>query len=230
MGLFSRSVPVHTPTETLESVAFAFRNLDASSQLVNTMAQEVSTIASNVSKSMANALTKQLEHSNKKFLSTIDLLPDIVIVKDPSNRWVNVNAAGRKFFGFSGSEYIGKTNEELAETYPHLAEFLSVGDETDKQAWKERNCRFRNVIIPRDGNRPIIYDIIKCATFEDNQRQELISIWRDVTDLCDIEPKPVGCPLVEKNARFISLADSPRTCCDGACITAQCNKCEVSCG
>jgi len=174
--LFSRlthQTAVEIPQSSIDTA-----RLDESLQLLRTTTVEVSEAAV----SAAKVLEDRLHDSNLRFLSTIDAISDLVIIKDAEGRWQTVNTVGQRVFGWSHGEYYNKTDSELAVIYPHFKECLAVCNKTDKAAWALHKSNRSEEHIP-DGRGEFIFDVIKTPIYDtDGSRKELIVVGRDVTE------------------------------------------------
>lgn len=160
----------HCPVDTVR--------LDESLHLLRATTVEVSEAAI----SAARVLEDRLHDSTLRFLSTIDAISDLVIIKDGEGRWQTVNTVGQKVFGWVHGEYHNKTDSELAVLYPHFKECLTVCNKTDKAAWTLHKSNRSEEHIP-DGHNEFIFDVIKTPIYHsDGSRKELIVVGRDVTD------------------------------------------------
>ena len=116
--------------------------------------------------------------------SLIMALPDGVWLKSGEGAWRLVNPAGLALFGLSGrTDWIGKTERELARINPPLAEAHLGCMTTDEEAWVRG--------IPTDATEPVaapdgtihLIESRKIPLFnEDGSRKSLVVIGRDVTD------------------------------------------------
>ena len=168
---------IHKSTVEIPHYPVDTARLDESLQLLRTTTVEVSEAAI----SAARVLEDRLHDSNMRFLSTIDAISDLVIVKDELGRWQTVNTVGQRVFGWSHGEYYQRTDEELAERYPQFKECLTTCTKTDRAAWATRKSSQSEEHIP-DGTAEYIFDIIKTPIYNtDGSRKELIVVGRDVT-------------------------------------------------
>lgn len=158
--------------------AVDIKKLDASMHLLRATTAELSEAAISAS----NVLREQLENSENRFLSTIDAIDDLVIIKDGDGRWVTVNQVGEKSFSMMSDQYGGKTNQELGTQYPFFRECLEICDKTDNQAWETGSPTRSDEFVPTpDGD--IWYDVIKTPVYnQDGSRKELIVVGRDITE------------------------------------------------
>lgn len=188
MGLFARlfrsSTPSFNPQATVDTV-----RLDESLQLLKTTTLEVSEAAVNAAK----VLQEQLQDSEFRFLSTVDSIDDLVIIKDGQGRWKMLNKWGQNLFNWHHGEYMGKTDEELSITYPAFKDCFIFCKTTDEVAWDEKRAYRAEQKVP-SGPSHYHLDIVKTPVFNtDGSRKELIVIGRDVTEIHEKHKRTKAC-------------------------------------
>lgn len=155
-------------------------DLDASLNLLSTTAVEVSQEAINA----ARALETLLRDSEHRFISTIDAVNDLVIVKLGDGQWKTLNKWGQDLFGWLHGEYQNKTDRDLMSKYPKLHDFFVSSIWADNVTWHTGNPhRSRESINSASG---VIYqfDTVRTPIFNnDGSRKELIVIARDITEV-----------------------------------------------
>ncbi|MDD2990141.1 MAG: CBS domain-containing protein [Zoogloea sp.] len=135
----------------------------------------------------------------------IESTPDVILVKDGENRWLITNRAGLEFFGLTGVNYVGHTEEELAGlTEPPRAAPLLNCAATNEQAWlTPEGCRYIDRLPGPDGTMCHL-DVIKTPVFNpDGSRQMLVVVGRDITDRMQMEEqvRALNATLEERVAR-----------------------------
>jgi PAS domain S-box-containing protein len=133
--------------------------------------------------STAISVSEELKIVEHRLFSIIDAIPDIIIIKGPSNRWLTINKAAQILFNFHSYEYIGKTNEELLRDHPELISFESfrLNQNDDEETWESKTSLRTFDVLCSDENEQY-FDVIKTPTFHENgERKELIVIARDIT-------------------------------------------------
>ncbi|WP_164463717.1 bifunctional diguanylate cyclase/phosphodiesterase [Niallia circulans] len=141
----------------------------------------------------------------------INASPDIIIIKDKEGRWMEANRKTLKLFNIE--EYLGKTNEELGELYPHFAEYVPAIVKSDLQAWKTgKQIEVKESIFFYNQER--IYEVIKVPIFDSaGNRQNLIVFGRDITKLEKSEQTykslflhdPDGVYTLDKKGNFLDV-------------------------
>ena len=134
----------------------------------------------------------QIEHETTKmnFSNLINLVDDIICVKDGEGRWLLANEADLKLFKLETVDYFGKTDYDLSfYTSPIYQEAFRTCMVTDEIAWEKATISRSDEVIPIDdqGNSKI-YDVIKKPIFNpDGSRRALLVMGRDVTEKRKIE-------------------------------------------
>lgn len=123
-----------------------------------------------------------LRASETNLRTLIEALPDGVFFKDGDGRWITVNNAALELFQLKGSDFAGKTDEELIPLTPHFAAALEQCNQSDKKTWeKGKLSRFEEEITDENG-RLFVFDTLKIPLFnDDGSRKGLVIIGRDIT-------------------------------------------------
>lgn len=163
--------------------------LDESLHLLRTTTLELSEAAV----SAAKALEEQLQDSEFRFLSTIDSITDIVIIKDADGRWKTLNKLGQTVFNWLHGEFYDKTDEQLGQEFPHFKDTMLLCAKTDKAAWDAKKSYRTEESVP-DGVGEYVFDVVKTPRFNpDGSRKELIVIGRDVTEIREKQRRTKAC-------------------------------------
>ena len=183
--------------ETIDDNADAFKQhiefekdrLEGSLQLLKKTTDEVSVAAVNA----AVVLEQQLRDIERRFFSTIDIIDDLIIVKDGIGRWKALNKVGQELFGWYHGEYYNKTDHELIALFPQMKDTLSQFILTDNAAWDLGKSN-RDEEYITFGNSHRILDIIKTPAFNaDGTRKELIIVGRDMTEIIEKQRRNKAC-------------------------------------
>jgi PAS domain S-box-containing protein len=162
--------------------------LDESLTLLRTATSEVSQAATEA----ANVLQK-LQQSERRFISTIDTVDDLVVIKDARGRWILLNKWGQDLYGWYHGEFYEKTDQQLIDEYPHLRDSLEVCISTDEKAWNSRSS-VRSDEVVTNGPRRVFLDVVKTPVFNtDGSRKELIIIGRDMTSFHEKNKRTKAC-------------------------------------
>ena len=163
--------------------------LDQSMQLLTTTTMEVSEAAI----SAAKALQQKLQDVERRFMSIVDSVDDLVLIKDAEGRWKTLNRVGQESFGWLHGEYYDKTDKQLIEEYPHLKQCMELCQRTDDLAWDLGQSYRCEETLPH-GNEIQYLDVIKTPIFHpDGSRKELIIIGRDMTELNNRQKRTSAC-------------------------------------
>lgn len=141
----------------------------------------------------ARVLEDKLKDSEFRFYSTVDIITDIVIIKDGQGRWTLLNKFGQDVFGWHHGEYYLKTDEELQHLYPQYKETLVYCRMSDDMAWLTKKPYRVEESIPH-GTTPYHLDVVKTPVFhQDGSRKELIIIGRDITENYETRQRTKAC-------------------------------------
>lgn len=123
-----------------------------------------------------------LRESEERLRTLVNLIPDIICLKDGQGRWLLANQYDLALFELQDVPYVGKTDAELAPFSPFYSEaFLTCGV-SDELAWQSGVLQRSEEIIPRPDGSGSTFDIIKLPIFEpDGSRKALLVVGRDIT-------------------------------------------------
>ncbi len=126
--------------------------------------------------------TEALRDSNAQLEAFTNALPDIVVIKDGSNRWLMINEAARQILNLHDYVWLGKTNLELAEERPEFRAFHLSAAQSDEHAWQSRGLSIGIENIAPQGGAERICEVRKIPLFTaQGQRKALMVITRDIT-------------------------------------------------
>ncbi len=146
-----------------------------------------------------------LRESEARLRTLINAMPDIVCFKDGRGRWLEANEFDLKLFQLTGVDYRGKKDSELADFSQFYRDAFLTCEETDERAWQAGGASRGEETIPRQDGPPLVFDVIKVPTFTlGNQRQGLVVVGRDITDLKRAE-QDLRTALVEKEVLLREL-------------------------
>ena len=149
----------------------------------------------------ATYLRKQLSQTVYRFFNVIDAVNDFILIKDRAGRWKTLNKFAQDLYGFSKiTDFYEKTDEEIANEFPHHKIGLLNCIETDNQAWQSKSY-FRATESFEINNQLRYFDVVKTPVFdEDGNRKELIIIGRDITNLKNAELRNKACMIALNSA------------------------------
>jgi len=126
--------------------------------------------------------TSQLCETEGQQRTLINLLPDIICLKDGAGRWLLANRYDLELFGLADIDYQGKTDAELASFSPFYYDAFMACQQSDEQAWRAGEPTRCEEIIPRPDGSSITFEIIKLPVFDpDGGRKSLVVVGRDIT-------------------------------------------------
>ncbi|UZR98203.1 PAS domain S-box protein [Chondrinema litorale] len=113
----------------------------------------------------------------------LQAIPDPIYLKNGEGKWLLVNNAALELFKIKESEYLNKTDAEIAEITPLAKEDLEQCTYTDEEAWKNGRLSSFEEIITNQKGKKLFYDTIKIPLFNENKsRKGLVVVGRDITD------------------------------------------------
>jgi len=126
---------------------------------------------------------KAMQKSREQLVTLINASPDIICFKDAQGRWLMANEAALRLFELEHTEYMGKTETELADYSPFYQEAFQFCTVTDEQTWRKKALnRFSERILLPDGTTRIL-DFVKVPLFHaDGRRNALVVMGRDITN------------------------------------------------
>ncbi|MGK7379711.1 bifunctional diguanylate cyclase/phosphodiesterase [Planococcus sp. 1R117A] len=117
----------------------------------------------------------------------INASPDIILLKDPKSRWMEVSARTLEIFGIDRDAVIGKTDKEVGDIYPHYKKYVSCFFESDRRAWQAGEQIQTAETITVDGVERI-FDVIKIPIYDSERTADaLVVMGRDITGLLEHE-------------------------------------------
>lgn len=120
-----------------------------------------------------------------RFESTLNSLPDIIIIKDKKGRWIFANRTTLLFYGLTDIEYKGKTNLELINylKHEHFKEIFRRAF-SDDEIIRKKGVPLRHMskyYTPSKGD--IYFDVRKIPIYDSKKRfMGILSIAEDVTE------------------------------------------------
>jgi signal transduction histidine kinase len=127
--------------------------------------------------------SKTIIENKEYLLNLINLVEDIICIKDDKGSWLLASSSILKMFALENIDYVGKTDLELSElTDPIFKETFKTSQITDEDAWQKRTTLQNDELIPSIDGKVKIYNVMKQPTFNsDGTRKSLIVVGRDVT-------------------------------------------------
>ncbi|MGQ1889390.1 ATP-binding protein [Thermophagus sp. OGC60D27] len=126
---------------------------------------------------------RDLVENRERFQVLINATPDIICFKDAKGRWIEANESSKKLFRLEGKNFLMKSDEQLKEMVPELAEVFDQCMETDREAWRKKDTVMSEEIIPLVNGAYRVYDIIKNPVFDKSgNRKGIVVLGRDITD------------------------------------------------
>lgn len=148
-----------------------------------TIALELIIIIIYSNKSRRDKVKEGFKDREERLSVLINATPDIIAFKDGEGRWLDCNKSAREILDIkSDSEYLMKTNLQMAENNKDKETYFINFEKSDKIAWMNKKIFKSEVILPDIYGVNKIYETVKIPLFEDNnKRKALVVLGRDVT-------------------------------------------------
>ncbi len=137
-----------------------------------------------ISMALDNIDTERARRRSEERLRTlIETLPEVIFFKDGEGRWEIVNATGLRLFRLEGrSDWVGKTEEDLARCNPKFADIHRGCFLSDEEAWLQGNPHKRIEILQTGEGDSVVLEVTKIPLFEpDGTRNGLVVFGQDIT-------------------------------------------------
>ncbi|NJO15309.1 MAG: diguanylate cyclase [Thioploca sp.] len=125
---------------------------------------------------------EELTYRSEQWHTLLSAIPGIVVLKDEQGHWLQVNEAGLQLFQLSGIDYIGKTDEQLAQLAPVRTALLKVLSIQDETAWKQADILHNELEFLNEQGKFISYELIRVPLFDRaGRRKNMILLGHEVT-------------------------------------------------
>ena len=123
------------------------------------------------------------KRSEERLRTLIETLPEAIFFKDGEGRWEIVNSSGLRLFELEGrTDWLGKTEEELARSNPKFAEIHRGCILSDEAAWLQGNPYKGIEILPNGKGDSVSLAVTKIPLFgPDGSRNGLVIFGQDIT-------------------------------------------------
>jgi len=114
----------------------------------------------------------------------IEAIPDMIIFKDGSGKWLITNEPAKKMFNLYDQDWVGKTSQELlSNTDEIVRDAFANANEEDDITWQSGKLCFFNKTIPDITGKLHYYELRKVPLFEaDGSRKGIITIASEITE------------------------------------------------
>jgi PAS domain S-box-containing protein len=116
-------------------------------------------------------------------------IPDTVQVKDAEGRWVVANEATLRHFKIEGTDWVGKTDAEIANlTPPEISKGILQCLDTDLEVWRKGGPIRALERVPQTDGSVRFFDVIKVPLWHPDRKPKLlVVIGRDITQQKEAE-------------------------------------------
>ncbi|CAK8711071.1 histidine kinase [Candidatus Electronema halotolerans] len=124
-----------------------------------------------------------LLEQRERLTTFMETLPDAAFLKDSAGRWLLTNAVARSLFQVEPTAWQERTDLELAEELPHLAEALAACTASDQRAWAKEEMLIEDETVTDISGEQHVFEVRKMPLFfPDGRRRALVIIGRDMTE------------------------------------------------
>ncbi|WP_158555827.1 EAL domain-containing protein [Peribacillus glennii] len=133
--------------------------------------------------SFGQAQLRDLQVSEQQIHILIDLIPEIIVVKDEKGRYVLANQMALDLYELRDLDYKGKTDIDLAIMKPKYQESFDYNIKTDELAWRKGSTLTVEKTVERPDGEQQVWEVMKTPVFdEDGNRLRLIIVSRNVSE------------------------------------------------
>ncbi|MGC9457329.1 MAG: EAL domain-containing protein [Halothiobacillaceae bacterium] len=124
-----------------------------------------------------------LARREEQLRTLIDAMPDMIVLLDDKNRWLETNLFSLRLLGLSHETYSGKTGEQLGHLSPFYADTFRQIDLANEATWQAGHMTRHEETVRTEDKQQRVFDIIRVPLFRpDGKRKGLVMIGRDVTE------------------------------------------------
>ena len=124
----------------------------------------------------------RINELNEHLSTLIEAMPDVVFFKDHEGRWLITNNAAKKLFNLGETEWIGKTDLELAEAQPAYTTIYEICKRTDDATWESGTINISYESGKDLAGTEHHFHVTKIPIFDsDGKRKGLVIIGRNIT-------------------------------------------------
>lgn len=125
---------------------------------------------------------EELTYRSEQWHTLLAALPGIVILKDHQGQWLQANEAGLQLFQLSTADYVGKTDEQLAQLSPMRSALLKTLASQNELAWQQANTRSDELEFLNEHGEFIAYELVRIPLFDrEGKRKNMILLGHEVT-------------------------------------------------
>ncbi|NGZ74025.1 sensor domain-containing diguanylate cyclase [Saccharibacillus alkalitolerans] len=115
--------------------------------------------------------------------ATLDLVPDLIVLKDRAGRWLFANKLVLETHGLTEEQCLNRTDLELILLRPEHREVFEKNTQSDLAAWEAgRPLRIEKTLPGTDGSLQY-WEVVKTPIFDERRRPKcLIVVSRNITE------------------------------------------------
>ncbi len=136
------------------------------------------------------SLRQEIVETNERMENFLSNSPDAILIKDAQGRWVLANQAALELLGIPEKAYRGKTDAQLAESFPERKETLAMCAESSRQAWESGHTIHTETLLQLPDGEAKILDVVKTPLYHlDGSPRELLVLMHDITTQKRVEQR-----------------------------------------
>lgn len=110
-------------------------------------------------------------------------LPDMIVYKGGDGRWLTVNIQACRYLQVPAEAVVGKTDEDVAAAFPHLASWLAAAQSGDALMWRNGVPLTREEVVTTVEGDAQFFQVVRIPLLHaDGRRRGQVLVGRDVTD------------------------------------------------
>ncbi|GGN95926.1 diguanylate cyclase domain-containing protein [Saccharibacillus kuerlensis] len=130
-------------------------------------------------------LNNMQDHENGEALlrATLDLVPDLIVLKDGAGRWLFANRLVLETHSLTEEQCLKRTDLELILIRPELQEIFEKNVEADEKAWAAGSPLLNEKILTGSNGKLTYWEVVKTPIFDaEGERKCLIVVSRNITE------------------------------------------------
>ncbi len=125
---------------------------------------------------------EELTYRSEQWHILLSAIPGIVVLKDEQGHWLQANEASLQLFQLSRIDYMGKTDEQLAQLPQVRTALLKTLSTQDELAWKQADILHDELEFLNGQGEFISYKLIRVPLFaREGRRKNMILLGYEVT-------------------------------------------------
>ena len=124
----------------------------------------------------------ELTHHHEQLQTLLSAMPGVMLFKDEQGRWLQANDACLQLFKLQDVDYVGKSDDELAQQPRARASLLKALQTKDEQAWQAPELVQDELHFIDDKNKTTYYELTRVPFFShEGQRKNIVLLGHNIT-------------------------------------------------